>query len=200
MARSTFPRDRFDDLPTESGRVGAHRAENPRLRGWIVFLWAAIATLVLIIAGIFATLLVSGRISLSSDAAPSPTVSVEPTIPAVVDTSYSVVVLNGTPDNGLAASVRDQIVAAGWSGDNVETGNSDSTDFADTTIYYRLESDAAAAEGLAQTIGGAQIAQSDFLQPTDDPNTPADESDVKRLIVVIGLDRASGQPSASPSS
>ncbi|PNW10686.1 hypothetical protein C1632_02700 [Microbacterium testaceum] len=200
MARSTFPRDRFDDLPAESGRVGAHRAEKPRLRGWIVFLWAAIATLLLIIAGIFATLVVSGRISLGADTAPSPTVSAEPTIPAVVDTSYSVVVLNGTSDSGLAASVRDQIVAAGWSGDNVETGTSDSTDFADTTIYYRLESDEAAAEGLAQTIGGAQIAQSDFLQPTDDPNTPADESDLKRLIVVIGLDRAAGQPSSSPSS
>lgn len=200
MARSTFPRDRFDDLPADSGRVGAHRAENPRLRGWIVFLWAAIATLVLIIAGIFATLVVSGRVSLGPADAPTPVASAEPTTPAVVDTSYSVVVLNGTPDNGLAASVRDQIVAAGWSGDTVETGNSDSTDFADTTIYYRLDSDEAAAEGLAQTIGGAQIAQSDFLQPTDDPNTPDDESDVKRLIVVIGLDRASGQPSASPSS
>jgi len=200
MARSTFPRDRFDDLPADSGRVGAHRAENPRLRGWIVFLWAAIATLVLIIAGIFATLVVSGRISLGPDDAPAPIVSAEPTTPAVVDTSYSVVVLNGTPDNGLAAAARDQIVAAGWSGDTVETGNSDSTDFADTTIYYRLASDEAAAEGLAQTIGGAQIAQSDFLQPTDDPNTPDDESDVKRLIVVIGLDRAPGQPSASPSS
>ncbi|OZD47288.1 hypothetical protein CH252_20555 [Rhodococcus sp. 06-1477-1B] len=200
MARSTFPRDRFDDLPADSGRVGAHRAENPRLRGWIVFLWAAIATLVLIIAGIFATLVVSGRISLGSDAAPSPTVSAEPTIPAVVDTSYSVVVLNGTSDSGLAASVRDQIVAAGWSGENVETGNSDSTDFAQTTVYYLRDSDEAAAEGLAQTIGGAQIAQSDFLQPTDDPNTPDDESAVKRLIVVIGLDRVAGQPSASPSS
>lgn len=200
MARSTFPRDRFDDLPADSGRVGAHRAENPRLRGWIVFLWAAIATLVLIIAGIFATLVVSGRISLGSDTAPSPTVSAEPTIPAVVDTSYSVVVLNGTSDSGLAASVRDQIVAAGWSGENVETGNSDSTDFAQTTVYYLRDSDEAAAEGLAQTIGGAQIAQSDFLQPTDDPNTPDDESAVKRLIVVIGLDRVAGQPSASPSS
>ena len=125
MARSTFPRDRFDDLPAESGRVGAHRAVAPRLRGWIVFLWAAIATLVLIIAGIFATLVVSGRISLGSDDAPTPVASAEQTTPAVVDTSYSVVVLNGTPDSGLAASVRDQIVAAGWSGESVETGNSD---------------------------------------------------------------------------
>lgn len=196
MARSTFPRDRFDDLPDSTGRVGAHRAERPRLRGWIVFLWAAIATLVLIIVGIFGSLVASGRISLGADDAPAPKVSAEPTTPAVVDTSYSVVVLNGTGQDGLAASVRDQIVAAGWSGDTVETGDSDTTDFAETTVYYLRDADEAAAQGLAQTIGGAEVAQSDFLQPTDDPNTPDDESAVKRLVVVIGLDRA---PGATPS-
>lgn len=198
MASSTFPRDRFDDLPDSTGRVGAHRAEKPRLRGWIVFLWAAIATLVLIIVGIFGTLVASGRITFGSDTAPVPTVSAEPTVAAVVDTTYSVVVLNGTGQDGLAASVRDQIVAAGWSGDTVETGDSDSSDFARTTVYYRSEGDEAAAQGLAQAIGGAEVAQSDFLQPTDDPSTPDDESAVKRLVVVIGLDRASGAtPSAT---
>ena len=200
MARSTFPRDRFDDLPDPAGRVGAHRAENPRLRGWIIFLWAAIATLVLIIAGIFATLVVSGRISLGPDAEPAPTPTVEATTPAVVDTSYSVVVLNGTADEGLAGTLRDRIVAAGWPGDAVETGDSDSTDFAQTTVFYLRDTDEAAAEGLAQTIGGSSVAQSDCLQPTDDPNTPDDESDVKRLIVVIGLDRAAGQTSETPAS
>ncbi|MDQ1136218.1 hypothetical protein QE410_001017 [Microbacterium sp. SORGH_AS 1204] len=200
MARSTFPRDRFDDLPDPTGRVGAHRAENPRLRGWIIFLWAAIATLVLIIAGIFATLVVSGRISLGPDAEPTPTPTASATTPAVVDTSYSVVVLNGTADEGLAGTLRDRIVAAGWPGDTVETGDSDSTDFAQTTVFYLRDTDEAAAEGLAQTIGGAQVAQSDFLQPSDDPNTPDDESAVKRLIVVVGLDRAAGQTSEAPSS
>jgi hypothetical protein len=200
MARSTFPRDRFDDLPDPDGRVGAHRAENPRLRGWIVFLWAAIATLALIIVGIFATLVVSGRISLGPDDAAAPSPTVEVTTPAVVDTSYSVVVLNGTADEGRAGPLRDRLLAAGWAGDAVETGDSDSTDFAQTTVFYLRDADEAAAEGLAQTIGGAEVAQSDFLQPTDDPNTPDDESAVKRLIVVIGLDRAAGQSSEAPAS
>ncbi|MFN3948755.1 LytR C-terminal domain-containing protein [Microbacterium sp.] len=197
MARSTFPRDRFDDLPDATGRIGAHRAEPTRLRGWIVFLWAAIATLVLIIAGIFGTLVLSGRISLGADDASAPTFSASPTTPAVIDTSYTVVVLNGTAEDGLAASLREQVIAAGWADDTVETGNSDTTDFAQTTVYYLRDTDRAAAEGLAQTIGGAQIAQSDFLQPTDDPNTPDDESDVKRLVVVIGLDRAPGSTPAA---
>lgn len=200
MARSTFPRDRFDDLSVESGRVGAHRAENPRLRGWIVFLWAAIATLVLIIVGIFGSLVVSGRISFGADSAPAPTASATPTAPAPIDTSYSVVVLNGTGQEGLAAAVRDRIIGAGWATDAVETGDSDTTDFATTTVYYLRESDQAAAEGLAGAIGGAQTAQSTFLQPTDDPSTPDDESAVKRLVVVVGLDRSAAQASPSPTS
>lgn len=163
-----------------------------------MFLWAAIATLVLIIVGIFGSLVVSGRISLGEDAAPAPTVSAASSPAGVVDTSYAVVVLNGTGQDGLASSVRDQIVAAGWAGDTVETADSDSTDFAQTTVYYLRDDDEAAAQGLAQTIGGAEVAQSDFLQPADDPDTPDDESAVKRLVVVVGLDRAAGTtPSAS---
>lgn len=192
MARSTFPRDRFDDLPADAGRVGAHRAERPRSRGWVVFLWAALATVVLIIVGIFGVLVASGRISLGSEPAPTPTV--EETTPAVIDTSYSVVVLNGTADEGLAGNLRDRIVELGWPGDAVQTGDSDTTDFETTTVYYRGPEDQQAAQGLADAIGGAQIAEDDFLQPTDDPNTPDDESAEKRLVVVIGLDRAAGQP------
>lgn len=188
MARSTFPRDRFDDLPADSGRVGAHRAENPGLRGWMVFLWAAVLTVVLIAVGIFGTLVASGRISFGSGESvsqPTPT----PTLAGVVDTSFSVVVLNGTGEDGLATQVRDQVVAAGWAGDTVVTGDSASTDFASTTVYYVRAEDEAAALGLAQAIGGAEVAQSNFLQPSDDPNTPDDESQTRQLVVVVGLDR-----------
>lgn len=188
MPRSTFPRDRFDDLPRGEGRVGAHRAERPRSRGWLVFLWAALATIVLIVVGIFGVLVASGRLSLSSDPEPTPTVT--ETTPPAIDTSYSVVVLNGTADEGLAGNLRDQIVGLGWAGDIVQTGDSDTTDFATTTVYYRTPADEQAALGLAAAIGGAEVAESDFLQPTDDPNTSDDESTEKRLVVVIGLDRA----------
>lgn len=157
-----------------------------------MFLWAALTTVVLIIVGIFGVLVASGRISLGSEPAPTPTV--EETTPAVIDTSYSVVVLNGTADEGLAGNLRDRIVELGWPGDAVQTGDSDTTDFETTTVYYRGPGDQQAAQGLADAIGGAQIAEDDFLQPTDDPNTPDDESAEKRLVVVIGLDRAAGQP------
>ena len=61
MPTSRHPKDRFDDLP-DTDRVGAHRAENPRMRGWVVLLWAALATVVLIAVGIFGTLIASGQI------------------------------------------------------------------------------------------------------------------------------------------
>ncbi|HEX5728022.1 MAG TPA: LytR family transcriptional regulator, partial [Microbacterium sp.] len=105
MPRTTFPRDRFDDLPADVGRVGAHRAENPRMRGWVVFLWAALATIVLVALGIFGTLLVTGRVALFPT--PEPTVAPLPIVTPVVDTTYEVLVLNATPEPGLATQMKD---------------------------------------------------------------------------------------------
>ena len=43
MPKTSPTKDRFDDLPADRGRVGAHRAENPRIRGGLVLLWSVIA-------------------------------------------------------------------------------------------------------------------------------------------------------------
>ena len=180
MPQQTFPRDRFDDLP-ETGRVGAHRAENPRMRGWVVLLWAVLATI--------GTLLASGRIELFPT--PAPTVAPEATVPPVVDPTYGVVILNATPEDGLATQMKDVVVAAGWAEDTVLASEAGSTDFAETTIYYYLPADEAAAAGLAQVIGGAKLEQSDVYQPVDNP-------EAKQLTIVIGLDRTAAPPSATP--
>lgn len=166
------------------------------MRGWAVFFWALIATLVLITAGIFASLVIEGRVSLTPDVAPTaaPIDEVTP----VVDTSYSVVVLNATPETGLATQTKDLIVAAGWPAETVFASEAGSTDFAETTIYYVLPEDEAAAEGLADVIGGATTTQSDFYQPIDDADTAdVDESTTKQLTVVLGADRLAA-PSAEP--
>jgi hypothetical protein len=197
VPNSPFPRDRFDDIPVESGRVGAHRAENPHMRAWVVFLWAVLATIVLIAVGIFGTLIASGRITLIPEATPIPTpvATVEP----VVDTGYAVIVLNATPEEGLATQTKDIIVAAGWAEDSVTASGAGVTDFAETTVYYAFPEDEAAARGLAETVlGGANVAQSDQYQPADDPATEdVDESQTEQLVVVIGLDRTSSPPSPS---
>lgn len=187
MARTTYPRDRFDEIAPETGRVGAHRAENPRMRGGIVFLWAAVATVLLLVAGIFASLLITGRISFTPEVVPSATPL--PVVEPVVDTSVPVLVLNATPQEGLATQVRDIVLAAGWPAELVTAGGAGSEDFPTTTVYYAFEEDEAAALGLADVIGGAEVALSDqYLLVTDDPATPENEAD-RQLTVVLGLDR-----------
>ncbi|WP_141932055.1 LytR C-terminal domain-containing protein [Microbacterium sp. SLBN-146] len=185
MPRSTFPRDRFDDIPAEVGRVGAHRTENPRMRGGVVFLWAAIATIILVAVGIFGTLLVSGRIELFPT--PAPTVTPPPVVEPVVDTTYDVLILNATPESGLATQTKDAVVAAGWAADRVQAGDAGSDDFPTTTVFYVSAEDEAAALGLAEVIGGAEVEQSDAYQLSDDPA-------VKQLAIVIGLDRTANPP------
>ncbi|GAA5203055.1 LytR C-terminal domain-containing protein [Microbacterium jejuense] len=187
MPTSRYPQDRFDDLP-DTDRVGAHRAENPRMRGWVVLLWAALATVVLIAIGIFGTLIASGRI----DLAPTPTASasVAPEVTPVKDTSYEVSILNATPEEGLATQLKDTVVNAGWPADSVIASSAGSQDFPTTTVFYTDPADEAAAKGLAEAIGGAETEQSDAYPPPS--------PDVKQLTIVIGLDRTAAGQSATP--
>ncbi|WP_203581109.1 LytR C-terminal domain-containing protein [Microbacterium hibisci] len=189
MPTTTYPRDRFDEVP-ETDRVGAHRAENPRMRGWVVLLWAALATIVLIAVGIFGTLLASGRIEL----APSPAPTAEPVteVAPVVDPTFDVMILNATPESGLATQLKEVVVTAGWADDKVSAGEAGSQDFPTTTVFYVDPAHEAAAAGLADVIGGAAIEQSDAYPPTTEG--------VPQLTVVIGLDRtAAGQtPAPTP--
>lgn len=189
MPRTSYPRDRFDDPPADSDRVGAHRSENPHLRGWIVLLWAIVATVVLVAAGIFGSLVVSGRVTLFPTATPVITPSQTPTIPARIDTSYTVLVLNATGVGGQGAPVKNVIVAAGWSPDNVLVSDA-TAPFKTTTVYYAQPEDAPAAAGLAKAIGGAAIAENSQYQPAGDP-------EAKQLSVVVGTDRVSPGPTST---
>ena len=187
MPTSRYPQDRFDDLQ-DTDRVGAHRAENPRMRGWVVLLWAALATVVLIAAGIFGTLIASGRIELAPT--PTPTVSAAPEVTPVKDTTYQVQILNATPEQGLATQLKDVVVQAGWAEDAVIAGEAGSQDFPTTTVFYSAAADEAAAKGLAEAIGGAATEQSDaYVAPSPD---------VKQLTIVVGLDRTAAGQSPTP--
>ncbi|WP_308194312.1 LytR C-terminal domain-containing protein [Microbacterium croceum] len=180
-------RDRFDDVPRTSGRVGAHRAEAPGMNGWVVLLWSFVAALVLIIAGIFGSLVVMGRIDLFPESAPSAVPTPEET--GVVDTAFSVMILNATPDEGLDALMRELLINNGWAADTVYASDSDSTDFATTTVYYVEDDDELAAIGLANLIGGADVQQSDVYAGLN-------RTDGEQLTVVIGLDRSTTAPVA----
>ncbi|MFB8187713.1 LytR C-terminal domain-containing protein [Microbacterium sp. NPDC055988] len=178
-------RDRFDDAPRTSGRVGAHRAEAPGMNGWVVLLWSFVAALVLIIAGIFGSLVVMGRVSLFPEAAPSAAPTPQET--GIVDTSISVMILNGTPDEGLDTQMRDTLINNGWAADDVFAGDSSSQDFATTTVFYVEEADELAAVGLADLLGGAAVQQSDYYSGQT-------EDGQKQFTVVIGLDRSTSAP------
>lgn len=155
------------------------------MNGWVVLLWSFVAALVLIVVGIFVALVLMGRINLFPAAEQTITPAPEPT--GVVDTTYSVLVLNATSEEGLDVQMRETLINSGWAADAVSYGDAGSQDFADTTIYYVAEADELAAAGLADVIGGAELVQDDFYA---DPNNP----EQKQLVVVIGADRSTAAP------
>lgn len=155
------------------------------MNGWVVLLWSFVAALVLIIGGIFGSLVVMGRISLFPEAVPSSTPT--PVETGVVDVTYSVMILNASPDEGLDEQMRDTLINSGWAADVVFASDSASQDFATTTVYYVADEDELAAIGLANLIGGAAVEQSDFYADLNDTGA-------KQLTVVIGVDRSSSAP------
>ncbi|MFT4051235.1 MAG: LytR C-terminal domain-containing protein [Microbacterium sp.] len=195
MPQTSAPKDRFDELPEDGRRLGAHRAENPGVRAGAVLLWAAVATVVLVVVGVAGTMFATGRITLFPTAAATAesTVTAVPTAEPVLDTSYTVLILNATPQDGLAGEMREVVVAAGWSEDAVIDGDAGSEDFETTTVYYATADDEGAARGLAQAIGGAEVQLNDVYQIADDTSTTdVDESASAQLVIVIGLDRVDG--------
>jgi len=166
-----FPRDRFDETPDDLTRVGAHRAPRPRGRGWMAVGWAALATVLLVGAGIFGLSLVNGSISFhgptgtaSRTATATPTPTPTPTIVPTVNPALSVNVLNGTTTAGLAAKAADKLTAAGWKVGAL--ANADRTDLATTIVYYSDPANQAAALGAAQSLPGATVQQSTAFADT----------------------------------
>lgn len=155
------------------------------MNGWLVLLWSFVAALVLIVVGIFVALLMMGRITLFPAA--EETIAPEPEVTGVVDTTYSVLILNATPEEGLEAQMRDLLINAQWPDNLLLPSSAGQEDFAETTVYYHSDADELAAIGLADLIGGAHVEQTDVYA---DPNDPEE----KKLVIVIGLDRSSTQP------
>ena len=157
-----YPKDRFDAIPDDLNRVGAHRAPRPKGRGWIGFGWAALATVVLIGAGVFGLSLVNGSISFhgspgTNSASTKPTATPTPTIVPTIDPALTVNVLNGTPTEGLAQAAGTKLTAAG-----IKVGalaNADKTDLTQTVVYYSDAKNAGAALGVAQVLPGATTAE-----------------------------------------
>ncbi len=149
------------------------------MSGLVLLLWSAAAALVLIVVGIFVALVMMDRISLFPEA--EPTQVQTPGVAAEVDTSYRVMILNATPEEGLVGEVRELLLAEGWNEELLFGSDGASAEFERTTVFYVDDADQSAALGLAELLG-AEVQQSDFYADLNDSETP-------QLTVVIGLDR-----------
>lgn len=179
---ANYPKDRFDSVPEDLLRVGAHRAPAKKGRGWIGFAWAAVATLVLIVVGLYAlSTLTPGRIHLpfqAQSASPTPSATPKPTPTASpkLDATVPITILNGTATQGLATKVGDFLVAQGWTGAGPlgTRANASENTIEKTTVYYKDAADEAAARALVQTLAVGEVRLS------------ADFND--RITVVLGAD------------
>lgn len=163
MANS--PRDRFDELPDELVRVGAHRAPAKRGRGWIAFAWAALATGVLVVGGLYGLSRVNPAISFDlpdfgggdqPGAVETTAPAVEPiTDPALVDPALEVTfsILNASPTAGQQDAADLQLQEAGWPSEKISSANASVRDIELTAVYYNGAQYEAVALGVAQLLG-----------------------------------------------
>ena len=171
---ANFPQDQFDEVPSELKRVGAHRAPRPRGRGAIAFAWAALATGVLVVAGLyglsrldptftFALPDFGGGGNGNPAATPSTSASAVAAVtdPTTVDPGLglSISVFNASPTDGLQNTAADAILNAGWP--DPARANATTRDAEKTVIYYRSAEFEGIALGLAQLLGVGTIQLSD---------------------------------------
>jgi hypothetical protein len=167
-----FPKDRFDVVPTDLERVGAHRAPRHRARGLLWLVWCLVAILVIVGAGwIYLRVLdnnlfgnsASPRPTATQTAPPThapsktPTPSATPTPTATVVPDAQLSVLNGTGRAGLAADAAGVLQGDGW--DAVTTGNAPQRASV-TTVYYASPEQRGMALGVAKSLGLSTVTQS----------------------------------------
>jgi hypothetical protein len=162
---ATTPRDRFDDLPDDLVRVGAHRAPAKRGRGWIAFAWAALATGVLVVGGLYGLSRVNPDISfdlpdLGGGDQPGVTETTAPAVepitdPALVDPALDVSfsILNASPTDDQQVAAETQLQTAGWSAEQISSGNASARDIEATAIYFNGAQYEGVARGIATILG-----------------------------------------------
>ncbi|QWT23918.1 LytR C-terminal domain-containing protein [Subtercola sp. PAMC28395] len=167
------PRDSFDRIPADGLRRGVHRGPRPKGRGWVTFAWAALATGLLVGLGVVGLYVVNNGIQFTSSGtsagsssavatdAPVPTPTATPT----VDPKLTVTILNGAGVEGLATRAGTRATAGGWSVG--AEANASASDVATSTVYYAKAENEGAAKGLAATLGGIAVAQSDQFAGAD---------------------------------
>jgi hypothetical protein len=158
---TTYPKDQFDELPEDVTRVGSHRAPAKRGGGWIVFAWAALATGVLVVGGLFAITLsdnsdadLGGAALTTSTATATPESTVDPiTDPADIDADrdISITILNGTTVAGLGTTAFTALDGDGWPVEPAADAKEQTREV--TIVYYADAADEDVALGLVAALG-----------------------------------------------
>lgn len=171
-----FEPDRFDELPAELGRVGAHRAPRGRGGAVIAVAWAALASGVLVVAGLWGLSLITDRVTFeipgfdtaeptptpTETPTPTPTPTVEPvTSPELAELppGFTITILNGAGVEGLGAAARDLLTAPGWPVGTVTAAAQD--DLAETVVFYSDPALEGVARGMTVLLGTGDIELSD---------------------------------------
>ncbi len=186
-------RDRFDDIPEDLRRVGAHRTKAHPARGLIAVAWVVAAIAVLSVAGLWGLAQINedfefglpGLSTANEAAGPDevPDAEAEQAEP-VLDPKIAITVLNGTPTQGMANTVGDYLVAEGWDGAKLGVGaraSASANDVETTLVIYNDPANEGAARAMVETLRAGEIrlantypaspiavlVGSDFVLPTE---------------------------------
>lgn len=162
-------RDRFDAVPDDLHRVGAHRAKAHWARGWVNVAWAVGAIIVLSVAGLWGLSQVNSDFQFGlpfltaaeeeePDAPPAEDApdAVEP----LLDPQIAVTVINGTETSGMSNTVGDFLVAQGWEGAAFGVGarvNASTSDVETTQVIYNNPENEAAARAMLESLGAGEL-------------------------------------------
>lgn len=163
---ASYPEDRFDQLPDDLVRVGAHRGPKRKGGGWVGFAWAVLATGVLVTGGLFGLNqffgIDVGLPFIQAAETPTPTPTPTPTVDPILDPStidparlITITILNGSPVVGLQTTVGDELRALGWP--ITSTLVAAQTDIEDTFVYYSDPLNEDVARGLVVALGEGDI-------------------------------------------
>ena len=171
-----FEPDRFDDIPAELGRVGAHRARRSRRGVYVATAWAALASGVLVVAGLYGLSLITDRVTFEipsfdtaepePDLAPEPEPEPEPSVEPITDPSlvelpadFTITILNGAGVEGLGRSASDLLTPLGWPVGTVTAAAQ--SDLTETIVFYSDPALEAVALGMTVILGVGSVELSD---------------------------------------
>lgn len=170
-APTTHPplRDRFDTVPDDLHRVGAHRTKARWGQVWANLAWIVGGIIVLSFGGLWGLSQINSDFQFgfpfmtAADEEPGDTppgeeapVVVEP----MLDPEIVITVLNGTETPGLSNAVGDYLVSQGWEGAAFGVGarvGASSTDVEVTQVIYNNPDNEAAARAMLETLGVGEL-------------------------------------------